>query len=265
MDGLLQVERLFAVLTLTTLEVILGIDNIIVLAITVGRLPPAQRARARTIGLILAMGMRLGLLTTLNLVMRLTRPLFWVFQHPVSGRDLILLLGGLFLMGKSAHEIYESVELPPSLSQAPSPAPASATVFLRAIVQIVLLDIVFSLDSVIAALGMSRDLPVMCIAVVIAALGMLFFAKTIGDFVDRHPSAKVLALAFLMLIGVLLVADGMGQHVSKGYVYFAMTFAFGVELVNIRARQRASLVPHRLSQEPTAPQETPRGGSVKNL
>lgn len=236
---------LIALVSLATMEIVLGIDNLVVLAIVVGRLPPDQRESVRKIGLGLALVARLGLLTTLTYLARLTAPLFTVMHKPFSGRDLVLLLGGLFLMGKSAHEIYEKVELHDE-DAAEAPRPMKNLVGVLA--QIVLLDIVFSLDSVITAVGMANDLRVMVTAMIVAVAVMFFFARAVGEFVEAHPSVKLLALSFLLLIGVLLVAEAMGQHVSKGYVYFAMGFSFIVEMLSIRyskrqQRLRASRVP----------------------
>jgi predicted tellurium resistance membrane protein TerC len=226
-------EAWISLATLTALEIVLGIDNVIFITILVGKLPPAQQGSARKIGLGLALGSRLALLFALSWIMRLTEPWFTVMGRGLSGRDLILLVGGLFLVGKSTHEIYDKLEVEHDPSQPPKGGSAYAWV----LVQIMLLDVVFSLDSVITAVGMAKHIPIMVAAMVIAVGVMLVFAKPIGDFVTRHPSMKILALSFLLLIGVLLVAEGFGQHVSKGYVYFAMAFSLAVELVNIRMRR----------------------------
>lgn len=239
-----------SLLTLTTLEIVLGIDNIIFLSILVARLPSGQRDRARRVGMVLALFMRLGLLLTLSFIMRLTKPLFTVLSRPISGRDLILLIGGTFLIVKSTQEIYEKLEGEEAGEE--GSAARKHAGFASTIVQIMFLDIVFSLDSVITAVGMAQDVRIMCTAVVAAVLVMLFFAAAVGDFVNEHPSMKILALSFLLLIGVLLVADGMGQHVSKGYVYFAMGFAVMVELLNLRLRKRSQAVKLR-QRRPSEP------------
>jgi predicted tellurium resistance membrane protein TerC len=220
--------------TLVALEIVLGIDNIIFISILAGRLPAERRDRARKVGLGLALVSRLALLLALSWVVRLTQPLFEVVGHGISGRDLILILGGLFLLGKSAFEIGDSLEGEPGHSSG-----KVAASFVAVIVQIMLLDVVFSLDSVITAVGMVDQLGVMIAAVVVSVVIMLFAAGPIAEFVDRYPSIKMLALAFLVLIGVVLIAEGFGQHISKGYIYFAMAFSLGVELLNIRARRKA--------------------------
>jgi predicted tellurium resistance membrane protein TerC len=221
-----------AFLTLTALEVVLGIDNVVFISILAGKLPQAQRARARRIGLGLAMLFRIALLFSLAWVIGLTAPLFEVAGMEVSGRDLVLILGGLFLLAKATHEIHGSLEGDHGRASSKVHA-AMASV----LVQIVLLDIVFSLDSVITAVGMTDLLPVMVAAVVVAVAVMMVGAGLIADFVHRHPTVKVLALSFLILIGALLVAEGFGQHIPKGYVYFAMAFALAVELLNQRLRK----------------------------
>jgi predicted tellurium resistance membrane protein TerC len=223
-----------SLLALTAMEVVLGIDNIVFISILVAKLPRDRQPLARRLGLGLALVMRLGLLFAISWVMGLTAPLFVILGAAVSGRDLILLIGGLFLIGKSTHEIYDKLEV----SHGPPTAARAGAGFGMILVQIVLLDIVFSLDSVITAVGMARHLSIMVVAMVLAVAGMLAFAGAIGDFVNRHPSMKILALAFLLLIGVMLVAEGMGQHVGKGYIYFAMAFSLAVELLNMRFRQR---------------------------
>ncbi|MEO3795326.1 TerC family protein [Nonomuraea sp. B10E15] len=221
-------------LTLVALEIVLGIDNIIFISILAGKLPPEQRDRARVLGLAAALISRLLLLLGLSWVVRLTDPLFAVFGHDISGRDLILLLGGLFLLAKSVTEIGHSMEGP----HGKDGRKAAAASFTSVIVQIMVLDVVFSLDSVITAVGMVDELGVMVAAVVVAVLVMLFASGPISRFVDRHPTIKMLALAFLVLIGVMLVAEGLGQHIPKGYIYFAMAFSVIVELLNIRMRGR---------------------------
>ena len=234
MDWLADPNAWVSLATLTALEIVLGVDNIIFISILVSRLPLAERGRARTVGLSLAMGMRIGLLLSLAAIMRLTAPLFTLFDHPVSGRDLILLTGGLFLMWKSVHEIHNSLEGdgPTRESRMPATLPA-------VLAQIAVLDIVFSLDSVITAVGMADDIGVMVTAVVIAVGVMMFAARAINEFVEKHPTIKMLALSFLSMVGVTLIADGLGFHIPKGYVYFAMAFSVGVELLNLRARSVA--------------------------
>jgi predicted tellurium resistance membrane protein TerC len=218
--------------TLVALEIVLGIDNIIFISILAGKLPPEQRDRARVLGLAAALITRLLLLLGLSWVVQLTEPLFAVFGHEISGRDLILLLGGLFLLAKSVTEISHSMDGPTGKDG----KKAVAASFTAVIVQIMILDVVFSLDSVITAVGMVDELGVMVAAVVVTVLVMLFASGPISRFVDRHPSIKMLALAFLVLIGVVLVAEGLDQHIPKGYIYFAMAFSVVVELLNIRMR-----------------------------
>ena len=220
--------------TLTGLEIVLGIDNIVFLTLTTNKLPEKQQPAARTIGLALALLMRLGLLFGLTWVMTLTADLFTVLGHSFNTRDLILLGGGLFLIAKSTHEMFERLEVDTTIDGKPK----RHLSFGFAVAQIVLLDIVFSLDSVITAVGMAKSLVIMSTAVVVAVLVMLLFAGAIGRFVNRHPSMRILALSFLLLIGVLLVAEGMRQHINKGYVYFAMAFSLGVELINMKLRTR---------------------------
>ena len=215
-------------LTLTGLEIVLGIDNIVFISILAGKLPPEQQARARTIGLSLAMITRILLLLSLAWIMRLTTPLFGLFGHEVSGRDLILIIGGLFLVAKSTREIHHKLEGEDRTEVSGYPS------FRSVIVQILLLDIVFSLDSVITAVGMVDEVGVMIAAVIVAVGVMLLTAGAIGRFVDRHPTIKMLALSFLLLIGFTLVGEGFGQHISKGYIYFAMGFSVFVEVLNLR-------------------------------
>ncbi|MFW6050704.1 MAG: TerC family protein [Myxococcota bacterium] len=224
-----------ALVTLTALEIVLGIDNIVFIAIVSERLPANRRELAYRLGLGGAMFMRIGLLFAIGWVMGLTEPWFRVVGEEISGRDLILLGGGLFLIAKSTHEIHAKVEMhEPAGEKTPRRAAAGLA---GVVAQIMALDMVFSLDSVITAVGMADEIAVMVAAVVIAVLVMLVFAPAIGRFVNRHPSMKILALAFLMLIGVLLVAEGFGKHIDKGYIYFAMGFSLLVELINIRARR----------------------------
>lgn len=223
-----------SLVTLTLLEIVLGIDNIVFISILAGKLPREQQHKARQLGLGLALVTRILLLCGLAWMVKLTTPLFTVLGHGVSGRDLILLGGGLFLLGKSTHEIHDKLEgedgavtrrLPPT--------------FMAVIIQILLLDIVFSLDSVITAVGMAKQLGVMIAAVVIALLFMLLFSKYISDFVDRHPTLKMLALSFLILIGCALIAEGCHKEIPKGYIYFAMAFSVGVEMLNLKLRSKA--------------------------
>jgi len=225
-----------AFLTLTALELVLGIDNIIFISILVEKLPPQQSSRARKIGLALAMLMRIGLLFVMSWMAGLREPFFQVFGNAISGRDLILIGGGLFLLWKSVHEIHNSLE---GAGQTPDAQAAAAASFAAVVTQIAIIDIVFSLDSVITAIGMVGELGVMVTAIVLAVLVMLFAARPIGTFVDRHPTLKMLALAFLILIGVALICDGLGFHVPKGYIYFSMAFAVAVEMLNLWMRARA--------------------------
>jgi len=234
MTWLTSPETWIALLTLTVLEIVLGIDNIIFVSILAGKLPAGEQPRARTVGLTLAMVTRILLLLFLTGIMRLTLPLFSPFGHPFSGRDLVLLLGGLFLIWKSTREIHDKLEG----EEGRQNVKAGAT-FGGVIVQIALLDIVFSLDSVITAVGMVRQVGVMIAAIVLAVLVMLVAAGPISNFVHRHPTLKMLALSFLLLIGVTLIADGLGQHIPKGYVYFAMGFSVFVESLNLRLLRKA--------------------------
>jgi predicted tellurium resistance membrane protein TerC len=233
MEWMTTAEGWVALVTLTVLEIVLGIDNIVFISILAGRLPKESRARARKVGLSLAMLMRIALLLSITWVMRLTAPLFTVVGQAISGRDLILIVGGLFLLAKSTHEIHEKLE-----GEEGSASGRVAASFGAIIVQILLLDIVFSLDSVITAVGMAEDVAVMVLAVVIAVGVMLVSAGAISDFVERHPTVKMLALSFLLLIGVSLVAEGFDQHIPKGYIYFAMFFSVFVEMINLRVRTR---------------------------
>jgi predicted tellurium resistance membrane protein TerC len=233
MTWLANSEMWIALLTLTLLEIVLGIDNIVFLSIITGKLPASQQPRARRIGLSLALLLRIVLLASLAWIIRLTAPLFTVLGQGISGRDLILLAGGLFLIAKSTREIHERLEGDEDHGRARAPA-----TFRSVVGQLVLLDLVFSLDSVITAVGMARHLGVMIAAVVIAVGVMMLSAAAISDFVQRHPTIKMLALSFLLLIGVSLIADGLGQHLSKGYIYFAMGFSVFVEMLNLRLRQK---------------------------
>jgi predicted tellurium resistance membrane protein TerC len=230
-DWIAEPQGWIALATLTALELVLGIDNIVFIAILAGKLPAALRNRARRIGLLLAMIMRVLLLLSLAWMIRLTAPLFAIAGRGFSGRDLILIAGGLFLLGKSTHEIHGKLE--GEHGRASLRTPAS---FGGVLVQIMLLDMVFSLDSVITAVGMVEQISIMVIAVMAAVGLMIVFARPVGDFVDRHPTVKMLALSFLLLIGVTLVAEGFGQHIPRGYIYFAMGFSLFVEMLNLRLR-----------------------------
>ena len=231
-DAFLTTDGLIALATLTFLEVVLGVDNVIFISILSGKLRPEQQLRARRLGLVAAMGMRILLLMSLAWMSRLTTPIFTLLGHGVSGRDLILIIGGLFLLAKATLEIHDKLEGEEGHSSAKVMPSFSAV-----IVQIMLLDIVFSLDSVITAVGMAEDPSIMVAAVVIAVLIMMFAAEPISAFVNRHPTVKVLALSFLLLIGVSLIADGLGFHIPKGYIYFAMGFSIFVETINLRLRK----------------------------
>jgi predicted tellurium resistance membrane protein TerC len=233
MEWLSDPQAWIALFTLTALEIVLGVDNIIFISILVGRLPEAQRQRARILGLGFAMFTRIALLLSLAWVMTLTEPLVSIGRD-ISGRDLILVGGGLFLMWKSVHEIHNSLEGEADEHTAAAVRASFATV----IVQIAILDIIFSLDSVITAVGMVDEVPIMVLAIVIAVGVMMFAAKPIGEFVDRHPTVKMLALSFLILVGMALVAEGWGYPIPKGYIYFAMAFSVVVEMLNIRVRAR---------------------------
>lgn len=232
MDWINQPEAWIALATLTVLEIVLGIDNVVFISILAGKLRREQQEKARRIGLGLAMLMRIALLLSITWIMKLTAPLFMVLGEEISGRDLVLIIGGLFLLYKSTHEIHDRLEGEEGHSSARVP-PSLTSV----LIQIMLLDIVFSLDSVITAVGMAEHLGVMIAAVVIAVAFMMFFAGPVSAFVDRHPTVKMLALSFLLLIGLALIADGLDQHIPKGYIYFAMAFSVGVELLNLRMRK----------------------------
>jgi len=260
MDVFLKPEALVSLLTLSLMEIVLGIDNIVFISILTGKLPLEQQPKARKLGLALALLIRLGLLGAIKWIMGLKATLFTVslamlkFKLDVSGQKLILLIGGLFLIGKSTHEIYEKLE---GAHQSGKSSGGSAA-FGLILAQILLLDVVFSLDSVITAVGMADDLKIMAAAMIIAVAVMLVFAGGIGSFVNRHPSMKILALSFLLLIGVMLVAEGLGQHVSKGYIYFAMAFSLIVELFNMRFRKKQAPVhlhgpEERLEKVPAGP------------
>ena len=233
MEWIASPEAWAALATLTLLEIVLGIDNIVFITILVGRLPAAQRQRARVLGLGFAMGTRILLLLVITWIMRLQQPLFTVLETEISGRDLILIGGGLFLLVKATLEIHTSLE-----GVAHHAKNVAVAGFYSVIVQIGIIDIVFSLDSVITAVGMAEHVPVMIIAIVLAVLVMMFAARPIGDFVDAHPTVKMLALSFLVLIGMALIAEGADFHIPKGYIYFAMAFSVGVEMLNLRLRRK---------------------------
>ncbi|MCJ7623555.1 MAG: TerC family protein [Anaerolineaceae bacterium] len=241
MEWIFNPEIWIGLITLTVLEIVLGIDNIVFISILAGKLPQDQQSRARRVGLALAMLTRIGLLISLSWVIGLTAPLFSVFDLQVSGRDLILIAGGLFLLAKSTTEIHDKLEGSDEHAKARiSPS------FTSVIIQIALLDIVFSLDSVITAVGMVRELGVMIAAVVIAVIIMMLSSDAISSFVDRHPTVKILALSFLLLIGMSLVGEGMHQHIPKVYIYFAMAFSVFVEMLNLRMGARKPIEPVRL-------------------
>ena len=253
--NLLSPENLISLLSLSAMEIVLGIDNIVFIAILAQKVRPEQQAKVRQLGIGLALVMRLGLLATLSWIMNLTAPLFTVFGNELSGRDLVLLGGGLFLVAKATHEIFEKLE--GDSHEAGSSAGGTAS-FGMTLGQILILDIVFSLDSVITAVGMAPQISIMVIAMVAAVVVMLIFAGRVSEFIMRHPSMKVLALSFLLLIGVLLVAEGLGQHVGKGYIYFAMGFSLLVELLNMRMRKsKRKASPVVLHNVPTNPTQRP--------
>ena len=253
LDWLSNPDAWLSLITLTVLEIVLGVDNIIFISILSGKLPAAQQGKARNIGLALALITRILLLSFIFILTKLTAPLFTVpFIHEhgtgaplaITGQRLVLLIGGLFLIWKSVHEIHGNLE-GEEHAQSSKVKGALAAV----IAQIVVVDIIFSLDSVITAVGMAKDIVVMITAVILAMIVMLLAAKSIADFVNRHPTIKMLALSFLLLVGVVLVADGCGQHIEKGYIYFAMAFSFGVEVLNIRARSKRPPKPVELRSE----------------
>jgi predicted tellurium resistance membrane protein TerC len=251
MDWLTSPETWIALATLTFLEIVLGVDNIIFISILAGKLPEAQRARARRLGLLGAFFSRVLLLLSIAWVVRLTAPLFTVLGVEVSGRGLILILGGLFLIGKATHEIHDKLEGADDVDATTRAARSLVAV----VAQIMVIDIVFSLDSVITAVGMVDEVTIMIAANVVALVIMLFASGPISNFVDRHPTVKMLALSFLVLIGTNLVAEGVGQHIPKGYTYFAMAFSVLVEMLNIRVRSR-SAKPVRLRDTPHTTEQT---------
>ncbi len=232
MEWLTDPQGWIALATLTALEIVLGIDNIIFISILAGKLPRAEQRTAWLVGMTLAMLMRIALLVSLAWIVKLTAPLLTVLGNEISGRDLILIVGGLFLLGKSTHEIHQKLE-----GEVGGKSARVAASLAAVLVQITLLDIVFSLDSVITAVGMVTEISIMVIAVVVAVLVMLIFARPVSAFVDRHPTVKMLALSFLLLIGMALVADGLDHHIPKGYIYFAMGFSVFVEALNLRLRK----------------------------
>jgi predicted tellurium resistance membrane protein TerC len=240
MEWLADPQAWVALATLTALEIVLGIDNIVFISILTHKLPKAQQPRARTIGLGAAMLMRIALLLSLSWIMGLTAPWLTVLDNEISGRDVILLLGGLFLIGKSTYEIHDKLEGEEGHASARTPASFAAI-----IAQIMVLDIVFSLDSVITAIGMARDVEVMVIAVLISVGFMMWFSGPISDFVHEHPTVKMLALSFLLLIGMALIADGLDHHIPKGYIYSAMGFSLFVEMLNLRTRTRKAIKLHQ--------------------
>ena len=249
---LLTAEGLASLVSLAVMEVVLGIDNIIFVAILSQKVAPDRRKRVRRLGIGLALILRVGLLLTLSWIMGLTAPLFHVAGNGFSGRDLVLLAGGLFLIAKATHELHERLEEAGQAEgdEGHAAAPAASAGFASTLVQILLLDIVFSLDSVITAVGMARAVVIMIAAMMIAVGVMLVFADAISGFIERHPNMKVLALAFLLLIGVLLVADAFGRHIDRGYVYFAMGFALAVEIINMRARKKRKAALARAKGQP---------------
>ena len=238
--ALLTWENAVALLTLSAMEIVLGIDNIVFITILVGKLPEHQRSKVRITGLVLALVMRIALLFGLKWIMGLTAPLFTVLDREVSGKSILLLAGGLFLVAKATYEIHQRADN--RAEHVPTPGKAAASVAVM-YVQIIALDLVFSLDSVITAVGMAQHIEIMVAAVLIAVGTMIAVSGPIGAFVDRHPAIKMLALAFLVLIGVMLIADGVGEHIPRGYIYFAMAFSLVVEILNIRAGARRHAAP----------------------
>ncbi len=249
-----------SLVTLSAMEIVLGIDNVVFLTILAGRLPPEQQPKARRLGLGLALAARLALLFAVTWLMGLTRVLFRLLGHGFTGRDLILVAGGLFLLGKATFEIHDKLEV----RHEARPAPGGGAAFGMVLAQIAALDVVFSLDSVLTAVGMARHLSVMVAAMVVAVAVMVAFAGAVGRFVERHPTMKMLALAFLLLIGVMLVAEGTGRHIDRGYIYFAMAFSLAVELLNMRVRKAASAplpLHHKFEAEPRGPAAPPAAGA----
>ncbi|RPH97194.1 MAG: TerC family protein [Calditrichaeota bacterium] len=232
-EWLTDPQAWIALATLTALEIVLGVDNIVFISILVGHLPAEQRSRGRIIGLLLALVTRILLLLSITWIMRLTTPLFQIATQEFSGRDIILIIGGLFLIAKSTHEIHANLE-----GETPQEHQRDKKAFWSVVLQIAVLDIIFSLDSVITAVGLAKDLPVMILAIVLAMIVMIFSARALGDFVENHPTIKMLALSFLILIGVALLGEGFELHIPRGYIYFAMIYAVCVELLNMRARKK---------------------------
>lgn len=254
MEWLTDPQAWIAFVTLLALEVVLGIDNVIFISILAGKLPVAQQAKARLVGLALALVLRVGLLFFLSWIVRLTAPLFSIFGHELSGRDLILIVGGLFLLTKATREIHQKLEGEEGHASA-RVAPSFASV----IVQILLLDIVFSLDSVITAVGMVDNISIMIAAVIVAVGLMMVFAAPVSNFVERHPTLKMLALSFLLLIGMTLIAEGWDRHIPKGYIYFAMAFSVFVEMLNLKLRKSSAAPVHlheSYVEEPAPPSRT---------
>jgi len=241
MEWITEPQAWIALVTLTALEIVLGIDNIVFISVLTGRLPEDQRQKGRMIGLALAMIMRIVLLLFLAWIVKLTAPLFTAFGNEISGRDLILIIGGLFLLAKATHEIHHNLEGDEGEEEVKVHATMGSVLF-----QVMLLDIVFSLDSVITAVGMADHVQVMVIAIILAVVFMMVFAKPIGEFVEQHPTVKMLALSFLLLVGMALVADGLEFHIPKGYIYFAMGFSVFVEMLNLRLRKRIKPKPVKL-------------------
>ncbi|MBN2388860.1 MAG: TerC family protein [Anaerolineales bacterium] len=256
MENLITAENGIALLTLTVLEIVLGIDNIVFISILAGKLPAAQQSRARQAGLAVAMITRILLLLSLSWIIRLTAPLFTVFEISISWRDLILIVGGLFLLAKSTFEIHDKLE-----GKQGARAGKVAASFASVVIQIGILDIIFSLDSVITAVGMANELAVMIIAVVIAVIIMLWASGPISAFVDRHPTVKILALSFLLLIGMSLVVEALHQHIPKGYIYFAMGFSVFVEMLNLRVRANGQPVQLHSDYAPVQAEVRPGSGS----
>lgn len=234
---LLTPDKIIAILTLTLMEIVLGIDNIVFLSIVAGKLPKNQQAKARNLGLTLALGFRIGLLFAVAWIASLTSALFTVFDFAISGRDLIMLGGGLFLIAKSTSEIHGKIE---GAEEGNSGSQKEKVSFWGVIVQLILLDIIFSVDSIVTAVGLSGHFEVMVVAVILSMIVMLIFSGAVSDFINEHPTMKILALSFLIMIGAMLFADGLHFHIPKGYVYFSMAFSLGVELINLRIRKSGS-------------------------
>ncbi|MBM9500408.1 TerC family protein [Leptospira sp. 201903071] len=234
---LLTPDKIIAILTLTLMEIVLGIDNIVFLSIVAGKLAKNQQAKARNLGLTLALGFRIGLLFAVTWIASLTNALFTVFEFAISGRDLIMLGGGLFLIAKSTSEIHGKIE---GAEEGESGSQKEKVSFWGVIIQLILLDIIFSVDSIVTAVGLSGNFEVMVVAVILSMIVMLIFSGSVSDFINEHPTMKILALSFLIMIGAMLFADGLHFHIPKGYVYFSMAFSLGVELINLRIRKSTS-------------------------